>query len=738
MGLFDISFKKTSTPSKNTGGLFGSMYSNTGQINETKNKFGIFSNLTQYHGIVRWQDIIGKPSWVNTNTAIWGGITGTITNQTDLISYLTSNYYPLNSNPASYLTSITGTMVTNALGYTPYNSSNPSNYITISALTGYATETWVNNNFYAASNPSGYITSSALSPYLTSATAALTYQPIGTYATASNSMTFTNKGGNISMWTNDSGYITSSALSGYLLASTAALTYVPYINATANLDLGNYDLNAQGIKITGTAGNGHLTLRWQSVDPTSAGNHTTFFANSVGDFKYKIDGNYYTTFSTYANTADRVYTFPDRSITIDNITTSTTTSGTGFLKGNGSVISFDNSTYLTSVSGTTNRISVSGGNTIDIDGAYVGQTSITTVSSTTGITTGVWKATIIDPTYGGTGVNNGTKTITLGGSLTTSGTATPTLAFGNSTYTYTFPLATSTLLANNLGISGGTTLVGDTASSGNLTLSSTSNATKGNIVFGTSKYDEVKNRLGLGMTPTYRLDITQTIDHTTPDTSTYRGANITITSSTQPLGALITLYGLVVTNSIQSQTSDTRYGILGQVTNTDGNGTAIGIRGYGIGSNVNYGGYFEAHGNSTANRTHIGIYAITGNYNASNSIGIAGKFQVNKNPTSGRGVGVEINYNDTTADITYEYLINGQYLGNTVWSVRSNGNTFIGGTTKPTARLHIAAGTATAGTAPLKLTSGTNLTTPENGAFEYDGTNLYFTTGGTRKTVTLV
>ena len=28
--------------------------------------------------------------------------------------------------------------------------------------------------------------------------------------------------------------------------------------------------------------------------------------------------------------------------------------------------------------------------------------------------------------------------------------------------------------------------------------------------------------------------------------------------------------------------------------------------------------------------------------------------------------------------------------------------------------------------------------TPENGALEYDGTNLYFTVGGVRKTVTLV
>jgi len=69
----------------------------------------------------------------------------------------------------------------------------------------------------------------------------------------------------------------------------------------------------------------------------------------------------------------------------------------------------------------------------------------------------------------------------------------------------------------------------------------------------------------------------------------------------------------------------------------------------------------------------------------------------------------------------------------------ANGRVGIGSTvTSPTARLHLPAGTATAGTAPLKLTSGTNLTTPEDGTLEYDGTNLYFTTGGTRKTVTLV
>lgn len=60
------------------------------------------------------------------------------------------------------------------------------------------------------------------------------------------------------------------------------------------------------------------------------------------------------------------------------------------------------------------------------------------------------------------------------------------------------------------------------------------------------------------------------------------------------------------------------------------------------------------------------------------------------------------------------------------------------GVTAPTAVLHLKAGTATAGTAPLKLTSGVNLTQAVDGAFEYDGANLYFTVGSTRKTVTLV
>ncbi len=63
-------------------------------------------------------------------------------------------------------------------------------------------------------------------------------------------------------------------------------------------------------------------------------------------------------------------------------------------------------------------------------------------SSLTGvgtIGTGIWQATPIGSPYGGTGVNNGSKTITLGGSLITTGTGTPTFAMPSGSFAYGFP-----------------------------------------------------------------------------------------------------------------------------------------------------------------------------------------------------------------------------------------------------------------------------------------------------------
>jgi len=66
------------------------------------------------------------------------------------ITYDNSTYY-LASNPSGYITGITSTMVTNALGYTPYNSSNPNGYITSSgSITGSAGSTTILQNYGAS------------------------------------------------------------------------------------------------------------------------------------------------------------------------------------------------------------------------------------------------------------------------------------------------------------------------------------------------------------------------------------------------------------------------------------------------------------------------------------------------------------------------------------------------------------------------------------------------------------
>lgn len=103
---------------------------------------------------------------------------------------------------------------------------------------------------------------------------------------------------------------------------------------------------------------------------------------------------------------------------------------------------------VSSVSGTLNRITSTGGTTpvIDISASYVGQNSITTLGT---IGTGTWQGTVVAPIYGGTGVNNGSRTLTLGGNLALSGAFASTFTITGVT-AVTFPtsgtLATTTQL----------------------------------------------------------------------------------------------------------------------------------------------------------------------------------------------------------------------------------------------------------------------------------------------------
>ena len=107
--------------------------------------------------------------------------------------------------------------------------------------------------------------------------------------------------------------------------------------------------------------------------------------------------------------------------------------------GAGSVIAGDGLTKTgntLNVVGTAGRISIAA-DAVDISSSYVGQATITTLGT---ITTGTWQGSVIDGTYGGTGVANTGKTITLGGNLTTSGAHVTTVTTTANT-TVTLPVS---------------------------------------------------------------------------------------------------------------------------------------------------------------------------------------------------------------------------------------------------------------------------------------------------------
>lgn len=81
-----------------------------------------------------------------------------------------------------------------------------------------------------------------------------------------------------------------------------------------------------------------------------------------------------------------------------------------------------------------------------------------------------------------------------------------------------------------------------------------------------------------------------------------------------------------------------------------------------------------------------------------------------------------------SSSLRFNFDRNGTGYSN-VFSLLSGGNLGLG-VLNPTARLNLAAGTASANTSPLKFTAGTNLTASEAGAMEWNGTNLFLTTSG--------
>ncbi len=152
------------------------------------------------------------------------------------------------------------------------------------------------------------------------------------------------------------------------------------------------------------------------------------------------------------------------------------------LSGNGIVAKIGAGSFASrTITGTANRISVTDGDgiannpTLDISASYAGQASITTLGT---IGAGTWQGAVVAPAFGGTGVNNGTRTISVSGSnLSVTGGGTVNLGG----FTLTVPESgTAALLGATQSFSGNNTFTGTNTFSGVNTFSNAGNTFFGN------------------------------------------------------------------------------------------------------------------------------------------------------------------------------------------------------------------------------------------------------------------
>lgn len=153
---------------------------------------------------------------------------------------------------------------------------------------------------------------------------------------------------------------------------------------------------------------------------------------------------------------------------------------------------------------------------------------------------------------------------------------------------------------------------------------------------------------------------------------------------------------------------------------------------------------------STLHTTNTNIFAIIGNpgnnvtFNG-DRLTVAGLgFPLTINSTNSNTLKIALQDNGTTRGYFGSGsgipLNVGDLSGNIIWTIINSGNMYVGGGIQtPSARLHIAAGTTSAGTAPIKLTSGSLMTAAEAGGIEFLTDKLYatITTGAARKELTL-
>jgi hypothetical protein len=296
----------------------------------------------------------------------------------DLLVYDGTNWIAVaaNNGVVSFNTrtgavTLTGTDVTTALGFTPYNSTNPNSYI--SSITS-----------------SNVTTALGFTPLQTTSLSVATNSPsgAGSLSYSGNVFTFTPPLAyslpTATVGTNSTGTLGGVKVDGTSITITGGVIAVSSALTSATQFKGNWDASANTPTLSSSLPAGRVA-GWQYIVSSGGtqdiGNGSTVW--TIGDLVI-YDGAKWVRIPSGNN----VVSFNTRQGAV-TLTSGDVTTALGFTPG-----------------------------------ALAGSSSITTLGT---IATGNWNGTVITGQYGGTGVANTGKTITLGGNLTTSGAFTTTL-----------------------------------------------------------------------------------------------------------------------------------------------------------------------------------------------------------------------------------------------------------------------------------------------------------------------
>lgn len=263
---------------------------------------------------------------------------------------------------------------------------------------------------------------------------------------------------------------------GQDVATTANVTF-KNINATGDVQIDG-NLTVSGTTVTVNATNlavedNMIYLNSGSAvanpDLGFAGNYNDGTYRHAGLFRDATDGVWkffhgYTPepdASPYIDTANNTFTLStvQANTFIGSLSGVATSANTLTTARNINGTSFNGSADITITANTSQSITFNNGGSGDASGTtfnggtartisyntvgaspLAGSASLTTVGT---ITSGTWNGSVITGTYGGTGVNNGTKTITIGGNITTANSFTTS---GNFALTLTTTAATNVTL----------------------------------------------------------------------------------------------------------------------------------------------------------------------------------------------------------------------------------------------------------------------------------------------------